>query len=228
MASLHSPSSLKISNTNYPSEFLYKYIRRTYIHTYVCIYIHRHRSTYMDCVTNQRLVEPQTTVNKPTTPIQLIDQPLWSWGEPIFPHLLHTLHMRETTLVGQIKKTSAVHWCVVSCMSHPLTVFRFHKQVPLCTLLALYLVLCTYHPKYYETIALQDFRRPIVCSVQSIHSSSWFPRSVQLLHGGFRELGTHRREEEGGKCPDGTVHPSWWRRFSSCALLHSGPSMHQM
>ena len=49
----------------------------------------------MDCVTNQCLVEPQTTVNKPTTPIQLIDQPLWSWGEPIFPHLLHTLHMRD-------------------------------------------------------------------------------------------------------------------------------------
>ena len=37
------------------------------------------------------------------------------------------------------------------------------------------------------------------CSVQTIHSSSWFPRSVQLLHGGFRELGSQRREEVGGE-----------------------------
>ena len=34
------------------------------------------------------------------------------------------------------------------------------------------------------------------------------------------------REGGGGKCPDGTVHPSSWWRSSSCALLHGTVQMH--
>ena len=124
-------------------------------------------------------------------------------------------------------------------MSHPLTVFHFHEQVLECTLLALHLALqCIVEPHTIPSstkLLHCKIPRGSLCDGLRAVCNQYIPRvgfhavcnyyMVDSVSGESQEGGG------GGKCPDGTVHPSsWWRSSSSCALLHSaaGPGMHPM
>ena len=89
-----------------------------------------------------------------------------------------------------------------------------------------------HNSKQYETIGLQDSGQLIACwtrctvwSIHSIHSSSRFPsigRSVQLLHGGFREprVTGGGRGESAQMAQEFTPPPAPGGGRWLCALLH--------